>query len=88
VDDSDSEDAYGGVKSMDLHIEPWQTLLLLEDDAASKAQEISRALAPVSPRFVILRRPRGENHADWQIGHVKSDRGGEVRVERVGRSSA
>lgn len=68
VDDSDSEDAYGGVKSMDLHIEPWQTLLLLEDDAASKAQEISRALVGLGMANVGLEEDYEDNEPTPMVG--------------------
>jgi hypothetical protein len=45
VDDSDSESGmYESRKTADLRIEPWQTLLLLDDDAVDKAEEISRTL--------------------------------------------
>lgn len=45
VDDSDSESGmFESRKTADLRIEPWQALLLIEDDAADKAEEISRTL--------------------------------------------
>jgi len=44
ADDSDSDDGLERRKTSDLRIEPWQTLLLIQDDAAEKAEEISRTL--------------------------------------------
>ena len=42
-DESDG-DWVDGPKFSDLRVEPWQTLLLIDDDAAEDAHEISRAL--------------------------------------------
>ena len=47
IDDSDSDSEDGMNKSDTLRIDPWKSLLLVDDDAASKAHEISRALIGV-----------------------------------------
>jgi hypothetical protein len=44
VDDSDSEAGINESKAPDFRVEPWQALLLIDDDATEKAEEISRDL--------------------------------------------
>ncbi|ORX39153.1 nitrogen permease regulator of amino acid transport activity 3-domain-containing protein [Kockovaella imperatae] len=48
VSDVSSEDSDAGhgddIRSRDLRVEPWNTLLLIDDDAVEQAQEISRSL--------------------------------------------
>jgi hypothetical protein len=44
VEDSDSEAGHNDSKIPDFRVEPWQALLLIDDDATEKAEEISRDL--------------------------------------------
>ncbi|WRT69197.1 uncharacterized protein IL334_006181 [Kwoniella shivajii] len=43
-DDDDWEDPTTAIRRPELRVEPWQTLLLIEDDAAKRADEISTAI--------------------------------------------